>query len=138
MTQLQFAKPTLRDGNHPEITRQGKRVTVELVGVGGSQDHPKNRRDPESREKAMVREPLEWFFKFKGSRIPESFRGVCQMSGNELFYIDDQGKRQDAELHEELLNNPKADAVFREIVIQSLKDDGWTQEEIDLLYKPKK
>jgi hypothetical protein len=60
------------------------------------------------------------------------------MSGNELFYIDDQGKRQDAELHEELLNNPKADAVLLEIMIQSLKDDGWTQEEIDLLYKPKK
>lgn len=37
------------------------------------------------------------------------------MTSNEMFYVDEDGKKQDAELHEEMLDNPEADAYFREV-----------------------
>ena len=51
------------------------------------------------------------------------------MASDEMFYVDANGVRQDAALHEELLDNPQAEARADEgAIIQALKL-GYTREE---------
>ena len=52
--------------------------------------------------------------------------------GNELFYLDANGKKQDAALHEEMLanDNPKDRDIARKIAKQA----GLTDEQLDRLY----
>ncbi len=46
--------------------------------------------------------------------------------GNEFFYIDENGKKQDAWIHEELLDEGNADLDLQqtEFLIQEAREDG--------------
>tara|TARA_R110001606_G_scaffold388445_1_gene553773 strand:- start:254 stop:436 length:183 start_codon:yes stop_codon:yes gene_type:complete len=55
------------------------------------------------------------------------------MSGNELYYMKG-GKKQDAELHDEILNNTDAQMLGREHSKALASSYGLSQEDIDALY----
>lgn len=52
----------------------------------------------------------------------------------ELFYLDKNGKKQDAALHEELLNNPAADASFQFAVYEQAIEEGMDPDLAHQLY----
>jgi hypothetical protein len=54
--------------------------------------------------------------------------------GQELYYVDEKGNKQDADLHDEILNNPEAEALGREHSKALARSYGLTEEEIDILY----
>lgn len=53
---------------------------------------------------------------------------------NEFFYRDANGRKQDAELHEEMLDNPQANALGLMQVRAQLRESGKSPELIDRLY----
>lgn len=56
-------------------------------------------------------------------------------SSNEFFFKNALGQKCDAELHEELLNNPAADlAISRAAVKRAMEQDGLTRELAEQLY----
>lgn len=56
-------------------------------------------------------------------------------TSNEFFYLDENGKKQDADLHDEILDNPEADAVVRAQSLAKLRSQGFTEEEFKRLFK---
>ena len=59
------------------------------------------------------------------------------MSGNEFFYTDGDGKRQDLALHARILDNPMADAATREASIERLmKSMGCTRAYAESIFTP--
>ena len=56
--------------------------------------------------------------------------------GNEMFYLDDDGKRQDAKLHEAMLDNPAADLKFRALAYDNALANGMSQEDADNIFGP--
>jgi hypothetical protein len=63
-------------------------------------------------------------------------RACCPASGRArlVFYLDKDGKKQDAALHEEMLNNPEADKWAREASKQRARERGVSEETIELMY----
>ena len=53
---------------------------------------------------------------------------------NEFFYLDDNGKKQDAALHEAILNNPEADKALSEMAIKRAIADGMDPEAARRVY----
>jgi hypothetical protein len=49
---------------------------------------------------------------------------------NEFFYLDADGKKQDAALHEPILDNPEAVRIGKEISARLLQDIGMSEEGI--------
>jgi predicted house-cleaning noncanonical NTP pyrophosphatase (MazG superfamily) len=57
------------------------------------------------------------------------------VSSSEYFYRNALGQKCDAELHEELLNNPAAElAISLEAVKRAMEQDGMTREMAEQLY----
>lgn len=56
------------------------------------------------------------------------------MVGQELFYTDKKGKKQDAKLHEGILDNPRADYVTRKQTANRAKARGMAPDMILALY----
>ena len=56
--------------------------------------------------------------------------------GSEFFYLDADGKKQDASLHADMLDNPEADAQQRYRAYENALDHGMSQEDADLLFGP--
>ena len=54
--------------------------------------------------------------------------------GDELYYINKKGERKDAELHEEILNNPEAEAISKRISIKRSIERGTSPEVAKMLY----
>ncbi len=52
----------------------------------------------------------------------------------EPFYLDEKGERHDDGLHDEMLNNPEADAAFQRIVIEDARKRGVSEAAIQRLY----
>ena len=46
-----------------------------------------------------------------------------------LFYVDEQGVRQDAALHQEILDGEHEDAL--DVTRELLRQDGWSEQEIE-------
>ena len=53
---------------------------------------------------------------------------------NEFFYIDENGKKSDAALHEPILAEGDDEAAFQALV-PFLRRSGWTDAEIERVYK---
>ena len=56
--------------------------------------------------------------------------------GTELFYLDADGRKQDASLHAGMLDNPEADEAARRRAYENALDRGMSQEDADLLFGP--
>ena len=54
--------------------------------------------------------------------------------GQELYYIDADGKKQDSELHDEMLDNPEAEALSLEYSRALVRSYGFSEDEVELLY----
>jgi len=54
--------------------------------------------------------------------------------GTEMFYVDALGNKRDEDLHTEMLDNPDADAKWREKSKQNAIDGGMSQDDADLMY----
>ena len=54
--------------------------------------------------------------------------------GNEFFYTDKNGNKQDADLHNEILTNPEADTRIAEIAIKRALASGINVEMAQRLY----
>ncbi|MCZ2074048.1 MAG: hypothetical protein LC130_03500 [Bryobacterales bacterium] len=54
----------------------------------------------------------------------------------ELFYVDKDGNKQDAELHEEILNNPEADLAVSLMAYESAVAGGMEESLARELYIP--
>ncbi len=48
---------------------------------------------------------------------------------SEMFYVDKDGRKQDAELHEAILDNPEAAAICQQMALKRLKSSGMSEEE---------
>ena len=55
---------------------------------------------------------------------------------DELFYIDG-GVKQDKEIHEEILDNPRAERVADELAVKQAMARGVSREEAERLYMGK-
>ena len=53
---------------------------------------------------------------------------------SEFFYLDENGERQDADLHEAMLQNEQADEEGRASSIQALRALGFTEQELAFLF----
>lgn len=56
------------------------------------------------------------------------------MSSNEFFYRQG-GKKQDAALHEPILDNPKADEAISRLAVERAMRGGLTREQAERLYR---
>ena len=54
-----------------------------------------------------------------------------RVTGNELYYLDENGKKQDADIHNEILDNPAADRKARQVSRELLLAMGLSEETID-------
>ena len=54
----------------------------------------------------------------------------------EFFYLDEEGNKQDADLHAEMLDNPEADALCRRRAHARVIANGMSQEDADNLFGP--
>ena len=55
--------------------------------------------------------------------------------GKEFYYLDRDGKRRDASLHAEILNNKKARKADRDDAVRRAVAEGLSAEEALLLYR---
>jgi hypothetical protein len=62
----------------------------------------------------------------KGNEIPAK--------SGEFFYLDDDGNRQDASLHNEILDNPEAEAAVLEDARERMRKEGWSEKDIARLW----
>jgi hypothetical protein len=60
-------------------------------------------------------------------------KGLPAKSG-EFFYLDDDGNRQDASLHDEILDNPEAEAAVLEGTRERMRKAGWSEKDIARLW----
>ena len=56
------------------------------------------------------------------------------MSDNAFFYVDRDGKKQDASLHQELLDSPEAEEAIARAAIERQLEAGMSLEDAVLLY----
>ncbi len=54
--------------------------------------------------------------------------------GTEMFYVDASGKKQDAALHADMMNNPEADEKWRKRSKQGAISRGMSSADADLMY----
>ncbi|MGH9427505.1 MAG: hypothetical protein ACRD2L_14535 [Terriglobia bacterium] len=53
---------------------------------------------------------------------------------NEFFYLNEQGERLDAAIHEPILDNPDAEGICKQQSLASLRARGFTEEELGVLF----
>lgn len=56
------------------------------------------------------------------------------MPGTELFYLDDKGEKQDAALHQQILDNDEAEQALAVMAIERALARGVSPEEAQRLY----
>jgi hypothetical protein len=53
---------------------------------------------------------------------------------NEFFYLDGNGKLQDEDLQEPILDNKEAHEAGKQRSIQALRSEGWSDERLAVLF----
>lgn len=55
-------------------------------------------------------------------------------SSDEAFYLDENGEKQDREIHEFILDNPEAEELCRQQSIAALRAQGFTEEQLVCMF----